>query len=62
MNMETKVFYVAAVFGTIINPIIAERFSDLADAREYAKLMSRVKKQHYIVLMQESDWPSAEKA
>ena len=54
--METKVFYVAAVFGTIFNPTIVEKFDDLADAREYAALMCRVKKQHYIVLAQESEW------
>ena len=54
--METKVFYVAAVFGTVFNPTIVEKFNDLADAREYAKLMCRVKKQNYIVLAQESEW------
>ena len=54
--METKVFYVAAVFGTIFNPTIVEKFNDLADAREYAALMCRVKKQNYIVLAQESEW------
>lgn len=54
--METKVFYVAAVFGTIFNPTIVEKFNDLADAREYAALMCRAKKQHYIVLTQESEW------
>ena len=56
--METKsVFYVAAAFdGGIFNPVIVEKFDDLADAREYAALMCRVKKQHYIVLIQESEW------
>ena len=58
--METKVFYVAVVFGTIFNPTIVEKFNDLADAREYAELMSRVKKQNYIVLAQESEWNGAQ--
>ena len=59
--METKVFYVAAVFGSVISPVIVEKFNDLADAREYAALMSRVKKQNYVVLMQESEWNGAQK-
>ena len=55
--METTVFYVAIVFeGGIFNPQIVEKFNDLADAREYAALMCRVKKQRYIVLVQESEW------
>ena len=54
--METKVYYVAITFGTIFQPTIVERFNDLADAREYAALMCRVKKQHYVVLVQESEW------
>lgn len=54
--METKVYYVAVAYGTIFNPTIVEKFNDLADAREYAEFMSRVKKQHYIVLAQESEW------
>ena len=58
--METKVFYVAITFGTIFQPTIVERFNDLADAREYAALMCRVKKQNYIVLVQESEWNGAQ--
>lgn len=58
--METKVFYVAVAFGTIFNPTIVEKFNDLADAREYAALMCRVKKQNYIVLAQESEWNGAQ--
>lgn len=54
--METKVFYVAAVFGTIFNPTIVEKFDNLTDAESYAALMCRVKKQHYVVLAQESEW------
>lgn len=54
--METKVFYVAAVFGTIFNPTIVEKFDNLTDAESYAALMCRVKKQHYAVLAQESEW------
>lgn len=55
--METTVFYVAVVFeGEIFNPQIVEKFNDLADAREYAALMRRAKKQHYTVLVQESEW------
>lgn len=59
--METTVFYVAVVFeGGIFNPQIVEKFNDLADAREYAALMCRVKKQYYIVLAQESEWNGAQ--
>ena len=54
--METKVFYVAITYGTIFQPTIVEKFNDLTDAREYAALMCRVKKQNYIVLVQESEW------
>lgn len=55
--METTVFYVAIVYnGSIFNPTVVEKFNDLADAREYAALMCRVKKQRYIVLAQESEW------
>lgn len=54
--METKVYYVAIAFGSVISPVIVEKFNDLADAREYAALMCRAKKQNYIVLVQESEW------
>lgn len=55
--METTVFYVAVVFkGGIFNPQIVEKFNDLADAREYAALMSRTKQRRYVVLAQESEW------
>lgn len=55
--METIVFYVAVVFkGGIFNPRIVEKFDNLADAEEYAALMCRAKKQHYVVLVQESEW------
>ena len=59
-KMETKVFYVAAAFGIIFNPTIVEKFDNLADAREYAALMCRVKKKNYIVLVQESEWNGAQ--
>ena len=59
--METKVYYVAVAFKSkIFNPTIVEKFNDLADAREYAALMCRVKKQNYIVLVQESEWNDAQ--
>ena len=54
--MEQKVFYVAAAFGTIFNPVIVEKFNDLADAESYAALMSRTKKARYIVLEQQTEW------
>lgn len=54
--METKVFYVAVAYGAIFQPTIMEKFDNLADAREYAALMCRVKKKNYIVLAQESEW------
>lgn len=56
--METTIFYVAVVFESgIFNPQIVEKFNDLADAREYAALMCRVKKQRrYIVLEQVTEW------
>lgn len=53
-------FYVAVAIGTIFNPTIVEKFNDLADAREYAALMCRIKKKNYIVLVQESEWNGAQ--
>ena len=61
--METKIYYVAVTFGTIFQtamPTIVEKFNNLADAREYAALMCRVKKNNYIVLVQESEWNGAQ--
>lgn len=54
--MEEKVFYVAVVLGTIINPTIVEKFDNLTDAESYAALMCRAKKARYIVLEQQTEW------
>lgn len=54
--MEQKIYYVAVAFGTIFQPTIVEKFDNLTDAESYAALMCRVKKQHYVVLAQESEW------
>lgn len=54
--MEEKVFHVAVVLGTIINPTIVEKFDNLTDAESYAALMCRAKKARYIVLEQQTEW------
>lgn len=54
--METKVFYVAVVSGTFLNPTIVENFDNLTDAESYAALMCRAKKARYIVLEQQTEW------
>lgn len=54
--METKVFYVAATFGTFFSPTIVEKFDNEVDANSYAALMSRTKKACYIVLEQQTEW------
>lgn len=59
--METKVFYVAVVTGTICNPIIVEKFDNLTDAESYAALMCRAKKARYIVLEQQTEWDGTPK-
>ena len=56
MNMETKVFYVAVVFGAIFQPTIVEKFDNMADAESYAVLMCHAKKARYIVLEQQTEW------
>lgn len=56
MNMETKVFYVAATYGAIFQPTIMEKFDNLTDAESYAALMCRAKKARYIVLEQQTEW------
>ena len=54
--METKVFYVAAAYGAIFQPVIMEKFDNLTDAESYAALMCRTKKARYIVLEQQAEW------
>ena len=56
----TKIYYVAVAYPAVFQPTIVEKFDNLADAREYAALMCRVKKQNYIVLTQESEWNGAQ--
>ena len=57
--METKVFYVAVAYSTILQPTIVEAFDNLADAESYAALMCRAKKQRYIVLESQTEWDGA---
>lgn len=54
--MEQKIYYVAAAFGTIFNPVIVEKFDNLTDAESYAALMCRTKKARYIVLEQQTEY------
>lgn len=56
--METKVFYVAVVFGTIFRPTIVEKFDNFTDAESYAALMCHTNKARYIVLEQQIEWDS----
>ena len=54
--METKVFYVAVVFGTIFKPTIVEKFDNFTGAESYAALMCHMNKARYIVLEQVTEW------
>ena len=54
--METKVFYVAVVFGTIFQPTIVEKFNNFTDAESYAALMCHTNKAQCIVLEQQTEW------
>ena len=53
--METKVFYVAVVFGPI-QPTIVKKFDNLTDAESYAAYKSRTRELQYIVLEQQTEF------
>lgn len=54
--METKVFYVAVVFGTIFQLTVVEKFDNKTDAESYAALMCHTNKARYIILEQVTEW------
>lgn len=53
--MEKTVYYVAVGYE-FSNPAIVEKFDNSDDAGTYASLMSRTKRNRYIILEQIEEW------